>query len=93
MGNHDLDWGADTLRMRMAGADPRAELTAEDRLPGVSNYFVGDDPSRWLTDVPSYARVRREAVWPKGRSAGAFQVPALSCLRRSEDPERRTPGA
>jgi hypothetical protein len=52
------------LRMRMAGADPRAGLTAEGRLPGVSNYFLGDDPSRWRTDVESYARVRHEAVYP-----------------------------
>ncbi len=58
------DKRSSALRMRLANADPRAGLIAEDRLPGVSNYFLGDDPSRWRTDVPSYARVRQEAVYP-----------------------------
>ena len=34
------------------------------RLPGKSNYFVGNDPAKWHTDVPTYAKVRYSSVYP-----------------------------
>src|SRR5207237_7942977 len=34
------------------------------RLPGRMNYFLGNDPKKWHTDVPSYARVKYEGVYP-----------------------------
>jgi hypothetical protein len=52
------------LRMRLAGANIDADVVGEDELPGRTNYFIGDDPSRWHTDVPSYARVRYHDVAP-----------------------------
>jgi len=33
-------------------------------LPGKSNYFVGNDPSKWRTDVAHYARVSYQDVYP-----------------------------
>ena len=33
-------------------------------LPGKSNYFVGNDPNKWHTDVPTYAKVRYINVYP-----------------------------
>jgi hypothetical protein len=44
------------------GQTPRA-VTGEDRLPGAVNYFRGSDESKWLHDVPSYARVRMADVY------------------------------
>jgi len=35
-----------------------------DRLPQTSNYFVGNDPSRWRTGVPSFRTVRYSGVYP-----------------------------
>ena len=30
----------------------------DERLPGKVNYFIGNDPKKWQTDVPSYSEVR-----------------------------------
>jgi uncharacterized protein DUF11/beta-propeller repeat-containing protein len=52
-----------TLRMKLAGANPNASLTAVDQLPGKSNYFIGNNPAKWRTGVPQFARVRYENVY------------------------------
>ena len=56
--------GRSVLSMRMLGADPDARPSAGDRLPGTSNYFIGDDPSRWRSDVPTHASVTYDDVYP-----------------------------
>ena len=55
---------ATVLRMRLVGANPHASVTGLDELPGKSNYFLGNDPKRWRTNVPHYARVRYESIYP-----------------------------
>ena len=35
-----------------------------DLLPGKSNYFLGNDPSQWHTNVPNYRKVAEHAVYP-----------------------------
>jgi hypothetical protein len=51
------------LRMQLLGArDSRAE--ALEQLPGRSNYFLGNDPSKWRRDVAQYAKVRFTGVYP-----------------------------
>jgi hypothetical protein len=52
------------LRMRIEGANLSAAATGLERLPGVSNYFIGDDPSRWHTQVPTYKKVQFEHIRP-----------------------------
>jgi hypothetical protein len=52
------------LRMRLAGANPAPRIAGEDQLPGKSNYFIGNDPQSWRADVPAYAKVKYEAVYP-----------------------------
>jgi hypothetical protein len=52
------------LHMKLAGSNPQARLRATDSLPGKSNYFIGNDPSKWRTGVPHFARVRYENVYP-----------------------------
>ena len=32
--------------------------------PGITNYFLGDDPSKWRTNVPGFAEVIYRDVWP-----------------------------
>jgi uncharacterized protein (TIGR03437 family) len=53
-----------TLSLRLANANPGAQLEPLDELPGKSNYFLGNDPSQWRTNVPNYARVRYREVYP-----------------------------
>jgi len=54
----------DVLTMRLAGANPKPTVSSDDELPGKSNYFIGNDPKKWRTNVPTYAKVRYENVYP-----------------------------
>ena len=53
-----------TLRMKLAGVSANGSLSAVDPLPGKSNYFIGNDPAKWRTGVPQFARVRYDNVYP-----------------------------
>jgi Beta-propeller repeat len=52
------------LRMRLVGANPNAPVKGVDGLPVKSNYFIGNDPKKWRTNVANYARVAYEGVYP-----------------------------
>jgi hypothetical protein len=52
------------VHMRLVGANPNAKISGIQELPGRSHYFVGKDPSKWRTNVPNYARVKYENVYP-----------------------------
>ena len=52
------------LRMNLVKAKPSVKVTGEDELPGRSNYFIGNDPKQWRSDVPSYAKVKCEGIYP-----------------------------
>src|SRR5271169_3608785 len=52
------------LRLKLVGAKAVATVTGVDELPGKSNYFIGNDPAQWRTNVPNYARVKYEGVYP-----------------------------
>ena len=60
----DVGGDVSLLRMTLPGAQLPARMSALDELPGKINYFVGDDPARWRTNVSTYARVKYEAVYP-----------------------------
>ncbi len=51
------------LRMRLSGASPRTTVSGQDELTGKSNYFIGNDPKKWHTSVPQYAKVRYAGVY------------------------------
>lgn len=51
------------LKMELVGANPAPHLLGLDQFPGKSNYFIGNDPKEWHTDVPQYAKVRYEGVY------------------------------
>ena len=50
--------------MKLVGANRNLVLTSADRLPGQSNYIIGNDLSKWRTGVPQFARVRYQNVYP-----------------------------
>ncbi len=52
------------LAIQLDGANPNAPVAGEDELPGKSNYFIGNDPKGWRTDVANYAKVRYTDVYP-----------------------------
>jgi len=60
-----LDLGSSrVLRMQLAGASSRPAVEGVDPLSSRSNYFIGNDRAKWRTDVPHFARVRYEEVYP-----------------------------
>jgi hypothetical protein len=52
------------IRMRVVGGNPKGRVVGLDELPGKSNYFIGNDPKKWHTNVPSYAKVKYEGIYP-----------------------------
>lgn len=52
------------VRMRFVGSNPAAEIMGEQQLPGKSNYFVGNEPEQWRTNIAQYARVRYHGLYP-----------------------------
>ena len=52
------------MRMRLVGGNAKGRAVGLDELPGRSNYFIGNDPKKWRTNVPSYTRVKYESVYP-----------------------------
>ena len=52
------------IRMRLEGANCSPRVSGASLLPGKSNYFIGNDPSKWRHDIPQFARVEYHAVYP-----------------------------
>ena len=52
------------LRMKLEGANTSPHVSGLEGLPGKINYLVGKDPRQWRKDVPTYGKVRYEAVYP-----------------------------
>ena len=51
------------LRFKLQDART-GEITASGLLPGKSNYLIGNDASRWRTNIPNYSRVEYSEVQP-----------------------------
>jgi Beta-propeller repeat len=52
------------LRMRLLEGNAEAEAEGIDRLPGTTNYFLGNDSARWRKGVPNYSQVKFDDVYP-----------------------------
>lgn len=52
------------IRMKLVGGNEHAQIAAESELPGRSNYFIGNDRSKWHSGVKQYARVSYKEVYP-----------------------------
>jgi hypothetical protein len=55
---------ATVLSIELMGANPAPQVTGQQELPGKSNHFIGNDPRKWRTNVPTYARVNYRDVYP-----------------------------
>ena len=60
----EVSYTTDFVRMRFIGADPWPETVARDRQAGASNYFIGNDPDWWVTEVPHFGAVVSEGIYP-----------------------------
>ncbi len=52
------------IRMKVEGAQSGNLYEGMEKLPGISNYFVGKDPSKWRKGIPQYGRVQTAEVYP-----------------------------
>jgi hypothetical protein len=52
------------LRLDLQGAATKPAITGEEQLPGQTHYFVGNDPAQWRSNIPTFARVRYQQVYP-----------------------------
>src|SRR5258708_6676700 len=55
---------AKELHLNLEGANPKALAEGLETLPGVSNYYIGNDPSHWHANVPLYAKVKIKDAYP-----------------------------
>jgi len=52
------------IKATFAGANPNPLMVGEDELEYKCNYFLGDDPAAWRTDVANYSAVVYEDIYP-----------------------------
>ena len=50
------------LRVQLLNADRTAAVTGLDQLPGRTNYFRGNDPSKWTTNLATFAKVQYSEI-------------------------------
>jgi hypothetical protein len=53
-----------SIDLRLAGAAHPLIAAGRQALPGKVNYFIGNDPARWRTGIPAFARVEYSGVYP-----------------------------
>src|SRR5258705_11566032 len=52
------------LRLKMLGANASPQVEGQEELPGKVNYFRGNDPAKWLPNIPTYRRAYFKDVYP-----------------------------
>ena len=52
------------VQLKLLGSNAAPSVLGLDELPGKSNYFRARDPQKWLTNIPTYARVGLCDVYP-----------------------------
>lgn len=52
-----------SVEMRWEGARPGAKWTGGEKLPGITNYLVGNDAKKWRTHIPRYSSVRCAEIY------------------------------
>jgi photosystem II stability/assembly factor-like uncharacterized protein len=53
-----------TISASFVGASPSTRVEAIDQAASRSSYFIGNDPSRWLANLPNFERIAYRGVWP-----------------------------
>jgi len=54
----------EVLRIKLVDANPSIKIDGMDRLAGKSNYFSGNNPKNWHSNIPTYAQVKYRNVYP-----------------------------
>jgi hypothetical protein len=71
------------VQFELQGANTTPAIAGEQELAGRSNYFVGNDSTKWHANIPTFSRVRYQQVYPgvdliyygrQGRLENDFEV-------------------
>jgi Chitobiase/beta-hexosaminidase C-terminal domain/Bacterial Ig-like domain (group 3)/Bacterial Ig-like domain (group 1)/FG-GAP-like repeat/Beta-propeller repeat len=54
----------DIVQMQLDRAKQGQRLIGEDKLSGIANYFIGNNPERWQTNVPTFRQVKYADPYP-----------------------------
>ena len=46
------------VRLKFDGARPSKTFEGLEKSQAISNYFIGNDPSKWVTNVPRFREIR-----------------------------------
>jgi hypothetical protein len=52
------------VRLSFVGANPEPQVLPGNRLPGTVNYFLGNDPGKWQTNLPTYGGITYSGLYP-----------------------------
>ena len=52
------------LEIRWLGSSSGSPIRGVAQLPGHANYFLGNDPAAWHTNVPLFEKVRQDEIYP-----------------------------
>ena len=63
-GQQTEDRTRSVVHLRFDGMDNAHRVVVADKLPGIVNYFIGNEPAHWLTNLPTYAGIVYEQLYP-----------------------------
>lgn len=52
------------IQINLVGANPNPAVAGEKPQAGKVNYFIGKDPKKWQTNIPTYSQVRYKSIYP-----------------------------
>ncbi|MCG3119198.1 MAG: hypothetical protein ALAOOOJD_01543 [bacterium] len=52
------------LHLQLIGANSELRVVGLDELSSKTNYFIGSDSSQWHTNVPNYAKIKYQEIYP-----------------------------
>ncbi|MFH1373197.1 MAG: SBBP repeat-containing protein [bacterium] len=52
------------IKANFVGVNPNPRMVGEDMLEYKCNYFLGNDPAKWRTNVPNYSAIVYEEIYP-----------------------------
>jgi gliding motility-associated-like protein len=63
-GKKDFTLRSHAYEVNFLNANPNPEIVPEKIQEGYSNYFIGDDPSKWVTQARTYTAITYKNIYP-----------------------------
>jgi len=60
-----LSQGNNSSAVHMAFEDSNpGQIIGEEQLPGQANFFIGNDSTQWISDIPTFGSIRYKEIYP-----------------------------